>query len=469
MTLLGVMLVWMSSSCSPTSTPQLENGLNGCVIQVDLLFREYYLLLGGKTILGCPLVLAATKGTVTEQYTEGALMQYDPMLPTSQQFSLAPLGKQSGLADSPLAIVDEDNPAVVDGIIIYDKFLTRFTAMGGLAHVGRPITQPIADPENQLITQYFENAAFYTSAVDAKDDVHLVSLGIQACGVECIHPAWQGGSPEKTIFYSEPFLKDVLRLGRDLFGSPVSSYYAIQVYENVILLASLTPPYRISLQPLPSYLGYDSSLPEFQPAARDPSESYIFNQLSDSELGYNEALIFEQYVATHGSKALSGPVTSQLFPVNGIYRQCYSNYCLDYNPQDKSVRPAPLGTQYLKQHLTQLKAGSTRPLVSANTSLRMNVYHEQVTQGESQTIIILTQQSSDWHPLTGAEAVLMVSLPNGTQEEYKMPPTDAGGRSSITLDPIQAESGTLIGYQVCMKNTKAAPICAKDTYLIWNH
>jgi hypothetical protein len=435
-------------------------------------------MLGGQVVMDCPISPVRVEGTLTSQFTEAALLQFDPTLPTSQQFSLAPLGLKTGITDPPLDIQNGVDKLVIDGIVVFEKFIPRFNALGGTRYVGRPIGQPRVDPDNLDIIQYFENVAFYTSSVDPKDGVHLVTLGSLNCPEDCIHPPVRGFYGGDKPHFSEPFLEDVLRLGRDLFGNPVSSYYRTQdgyieqIYDNVVVHSNLVPPFHIDLQPVPSWVGYNNTLPFFQPMSRDPSEELIFNPLNNSDQGFNEAIVFEQFVANHGGKDKSGAVISQIFTVGtsgNIYRQCYVKYCLDFFAVGQSIRPAPLGAQYLREHPIEAAAKDALILKPVNTILRTSEINPLITSREKQTINILVFQSGDQHPLPNLDAVLTTTLPDGAQVDYVMPATDFKGMSSFTLDPIPAANGTLIQYKVCLNPLTPTPICAKDTFTIWGN
>jgi hypothetical protein len=70
-------------------------------------------------------------------------------------------------------------------------------------------------------------------------------------------------------------------------------------------------------------------------------------------------------------------------------------------------------------------------------------------------------------PLAGIEPDLVLSLPGGEQATYFMYPTGGDGISTLLLDPIDAPSGTLIPYQICIFNPSGENFCVRDSFLIW--
>jgi hypothetical protein len=473
--LTGVILLFLTSGCAGTQTSTITPSIDfvSCHLQVDPLFREFFLTLGGQEVMGCAISPVFEQGEITNQFTEAGLLRYNPTQPTSQQFSLAPLGKQSKLADPPLAIQDQEDPPVLDGMIIFDRFISRFKLMGGTRFVGRPISQPVVDQEYDRIIQFFENAVFYTSASDAKDRAHLLRLGTIFCGDICPDLS-RGVDAIGNAQYSEPFLKEILRLGTDLTGKAESDYYRTadgyieQIYTNVVVRAALLPPYHVTLQPVPAWVGYNDSLPFYQPAVRVDDAGLIFNKLDNSELGFNEAVIFEQFVATHGSKAMSGAVTSQIFAVDKIYRQCYVNYCLDYNPETQTIQPAPLGLQYLKLRPPEQAAKDNLVFKPGDVLLRVVESKPLISSTEQQKVVVQVFQKGDQYPIPNLDAIISLVLPDGSETEFMMPPTNSQGKTNLLLPPILAANGTLIPFKVCLF-TASTPVCSQETFTIWGN
>ena len=70
-------------------------------------------------------------------------------------------------------------------------------------------------------------------------------------------------------------------------------------------------------------------------------------------------------------------------------------------------------------------------------------------------------------PQSGVEPDIVVTLPDGTTRTYYMYPTGEDGQTRLVLEPIAAQSGTLIPYEVCIFFPGGQKLCVKDSFLIW--
>ncbi len=75
---------------------------------------------------------------------------------------------------------------------------------------------------------------------------------------------------------------------------------------------------------------------------------------------------------------------------------------------------------------------------------------------------------SEGAPVPNVELDLTLTLPDGSEQNYRMPATDEDGESRQTIPPIEAENGMLIPYQVCVTIENGQSICVVDSYLIWS-
>jgi hypothetical protein len=48
-----------------------------------------------------------------------------------------------------------------------------------------------------------------------------------------------------------------------------------------------------------------------------------------------------------------------------------------------------------------------------------------------------------------------------------MYPTGSDGQTRLTIEPVDAPSGTLIPYQVCIYNLGNRQYCFSESFLIW--
>jgi hypothetical protein len=438
-------------------------------VEVDPVFREFYNRLGGQAVMGLALLLAEEKEGVSSQYTEAGLMVYDPKAPSAQQYSLAPLGLKLNLPAAQGDFPAQEGALVVNGMIIYSKFVDLYKLLDMTRFAGRPLTQPMADAGR--IVQYFENVGFYTSLNDPKDSVHLLSYGGVDCGERCQYQPLPLNSPLTRPVYDEPFLDSLERIGLDLVGRPLSAYYRTpdgmieQIYDNVVIDAPADNLRLVSLRPLPGVAGIapDPLVP------RNPAKGLVFIPI-DHDLGHNVAQVFEQYIANHGGAIFAGPPITEIFAEGSIYRQCFTNYCLDYDPslpEAGRIHPAALGKVYLQKNPPDQPAVTRLTLSPETVLLTTSEKKAAISIAEKQEIILKVVQREDQSPIPNLTATVSLTLPDGQHLTYSIEATDGLGNTQVTIDPIAAANGTIIPYQVCLNLSTGSPVCVEDSFAIW--
>jgi hypothetical protein len=93
--------------------------------------------------------------------------------------------------------------------------------------------------------------------------------------------------------------------------------------------------------------------------------------------------------------------------------------------------------------------------------------HPQISSSESQEIGACAHQ--DNQPLSGLNARLSLENPSSGLVTYLTDPTDAGGCSFFFLEPVNANNGETIPYQVCFINKYGENYCKRDSFLIWGN
>lgn len=87
--------------------------------------------------------------------------------------------------------------------------------------------------------------------------------------------------------------------------------------------------------------------------------------------------------------------------------------------------------------------------------------------GSDQAQIIRIFLKQDGEPFSDAAADLFVTLPDGSEHQMTFPATNANGMATLAIDPIQAENGTGIPYQVCISAAGGNTYCVQGNYTIW--
>jgi hypothetical protein len=494
---------------------------------VDPVFTEFYDYLGGESVLGqalTPLILSESKKS---QYVEAGLMVYDPLATESERHQLAPLGNDFGFLEPPVEDPGDPGLRYIDGHIVYPEFVPFYDRLGGAQFVGRPLTEARHNPEKNRIEQYFENLGFYRLDWDEPGKVRLIAYGAYACDERCRYQVPSASIPARRGFLPEPFASSASKLGLNLLGRTLSEPHLAAdghlevIFENVVLVMGpqaeeeavpdeptliprvwlpLTmmdqaevipldllriPEYYwlpvisnqlpspegeivrlvrdVFLRPIVAMLGIPSS----PPVKQIPGSLMAFFPV-EGDLGFHIPLYFMDWLEENGGIEISGPPSGEAFPVNGgVFRQCFTNLCLDFDPQapeGQQLHPAPLGVTY-KEKFFQLASGFQTEQSLEGVSLQAWEEKPYILPREMQEIHILIEEAGV--PLANREPVLTLTLADNSQQAYPMKPTDEHGQTSVQVGPIQAPNGTLIAYEACLSRIDGQKLCVQDHFLVW--
>ncbi len=445
---------------------------------VDDIFTSFYTLLGGQEILGPAISPLFQYDQLQCQYAGNALMCYNPDASQLDQFSLYGLGGSMNVSDAPITTSAPASERVVDGYIIYSDFVPLYDQLYGARYIGRPLTQARPNYDLQRTEQFFENVGFYHNFDDPPGEVHLLAYGVYACGSGCTYRSSENnviGSPGAS--YLQPFLSALTIMGGvPDFGEPLGEPYSAsdgymeQVYSNVVLYSPPDRPETAGLRPLPVLLGMPTTPPG--PQLYDTSDGVAFVKVQ-GDLGYHVPVLFKDFIDRHGGFTVSGnPISDTMDLGGGTYRQCYTNYCLEYLTNTggaNQVRMAALGEQYVSYTGT---GGSNPQFVfsTGTVTIQVSEAEPRIAGDATQQIDLVVISSADAQPIANVEAVLVVSYPDGTQFTAHFPPTQADGTASVLVPPnLNVANGTIIPYQVCLNVPSTTPLCTSGSYLIWNN
>lgn len=189
------------------------------------------------------------------------------------------------------------------------------------------------------------------------------------------------------------------------------------------------------------------------------------------EKGYNIPTYFMHFLKLYGGLEVSGAPITRLTAVNeAIYRQCFINLCLEENrntPQGLSIHPTALGTAYKNLFFPEIPSKSPETPAGKQVSLQVWKTFPMVSSDKSQEIGVQIQE--DNAPLANVEPYLILTLPDGKQKTFSLPPTGEDGQSRLTLPPVSASSGTIVPFQVCIARLTGEKFCVKDSFIIWKN
>ena len=472
MMLLLVLLT--SAACSSQSNVGIGKENPAGIVAVDRTFREYYQSIGGIAVLGFPIMEKFDWHNYECQYTEKALMCFNPLATSVDRFMLYPLANSFEFNDpaanegTPVSEPSGETP-----IEVYQEFQPLYQK----TNAGAPLTRVRYNPLERRIEQYFERAGFYRQINAPFGEVKLLAYGSYVCGDQCDY------QPEAASIVSNltqnielPFLPVIARMsGTKDFGEPLTRPFTVednqtmQVFENVVLIGYPQQPETVRLLNIARRTGIEVEKPG--PQTFDLSNHVVFYNV-EGPLGYHVPLDFDEFIVRHGGREYSGNPLDEYYSDGDVIRQCFENYCLDYlpsEPQGEKVKMVALGARYLKQ-LNLSKDLLVHPIYTAGTiDLQVHENTPRVAPDEPQEIELTLTSTEDGQPVQHVEGSIQITLPDGTQRGFKFEPTGQNGSTIIKIPAQnQVPNGKIISYNICLDLTaENNPYCVQDDYLIW--
>ncbi len=443
-------------------------------LPVDPLFKEFYQALGGQAVLGPVLTGLVEREARKCQFTEAVLMCFNPSeAESSRQYRLEPLGYGLQVQDDPQLPVPPGAGSrdLGGGFRLYDEFASLYERIYGDLYAGRPLTQVRANLETGRYEQFFENVGFYRDFNAAPGDVHLLPYGAYQCEPGCAARSeeyWKIVRSGRITQLFELTLSSAVRAG---LGRPIAQPRMAedgmfeQVYENAILYASPDDLAHIHLRPLVTWLNFVAVQP---PVEKNPHEQLIFYE-TENGLGHNVPLFFDAFIGSLGGREQAGQPITEIFPENNgsIYRQCFENLCLDYNPaapEGARVSLAGLGWLWLQQR--DPGAVALKRFTPETVQLSLEERSPQVARGEQQQVSLLVLDRATGEPMGWVAGRLSLNLPDRPALELAVPPTGPDGRASVDLPPLDGlENMSVVEYRVCLELPDDPQVCAVDSFV----
>jgi hypothetical protein len=471
-----IFLALLAGACSPAQAVELPGITPEGGVAVDPLFREFYDLLGGREVLGPAISPAFDFANRQFQYTDKVCLEYDPEKPAGERFRLAALGLDLGLNEPSMPAPQAQDPLYINGHFVYSSFHAFANQMGYL-YTGSPLSEVHYNAEKRRYEQYFENIGLYWNEADPPEAVKLLSYGAWKCDIHCRFTPLQESLVDIELVAPSPsdeiFRQGVIRLGSDLTGFPLSGPYTAadgrveKIYENAVLAYDPANPSSLSLRPISEKVGILA-----QPAVGPSGMQGMFFWETDAArgLGYNVPQPFMDYLSSHGgAEAFGQPLGELTMNQNEVFQQCFANLCLEYHlrtnvPTALRIRPAPLGYVYREIH-SRGQENRLDPATLESLTLQVWEKYQYISNIESQEIGAAVFDSGQ--PVEGVTPLLVVTFPDGSQGSFYFPPTGSNGITTLRLEPIISEKGTIIPYQVCVNMLSEDLFCVKDSFVIW--
>ncbi|HZU86818.1 MAG TPA: hypothetical protein VFF78_05015 [Anaerolineaceae bacterium] len=465
----GIVLIFLLTLVAggiAACTPKLTTPSPGACDKIVPTFRQYCEQIGAD-ILGEPLDQSRIIEGKECQFTNNFLLCYDrnEKLPQVRLQALSPLlyfGPEVEYASK------QDTPCE-----LYPRFVPLEQKLIA-RHIepGRLLTCPIYDYSGGKITQYRENVAYSVSMNNPEAQAEILPLGLMVCSQygDCNSvPNFVGvNSSPVQIPCHEQFER--LSFG-ELIGLLAAGPYKSDLCDNEVVFAGIAfcmSENCASFRPLPLGTAYGIYTP---PVPKNDQLSHLarFIEIQDG-LGYHVYTEVDYFISVHGGYEISGQPRSEPTSPDeaGVSRQCFENYCIDYNgtlPRGQNIKLVPLGDIYGS---TLLPERLVRPVFSRfNVNVLVGEAQPYIAKGERQVISLLVFNSQN-QGIEGLKFTLTLKSPDGRMiGEYPMPQTDAQGTSKISIDPVEGNNGDIFEYSACLDLPTAYPICASDTFLLW--
>jgi hypothetical protein len=473
-----LLVIFLLTACTGDLAATSVPGRQAHHFPVDTVFKEFYQTLGGQPVLGPAISALEIHENLQCQFAESALMCFNPAVTDASRFSLYPLGRDLGIQEESqlTGVTSIMSARVVDGYVIYEKFLPLYDQLYGARYVGRPLTDLRINHDLQRVEQFFENVGFYQSLSNPNGPVYLIPYGAYLCGGSCSYRLNEYWSIVKSNIAEQPFAPSIARLGGPaVFGSLLlkpqlaADNNIEQAYANAVFYAPPDNPNQVRLRPLPLLLNYEVS-----PLVEKISHDQLVFYEMENGLGHNVPRPFDMFVAMHGGQDLAGKPISEvvLLPGTNLYQQCFENYCLLYDPSAADVmkvRMSPLGKEYLKRFPPAEEAQIRNLFSPERITLVVAADRPNISDNQEQIIRLLVFHSDTKSAMQRVEASLILGFQDRPPARFSFPPTDNNGVSAVVIPPQPGlANGSRLSFQVCLNLPSEQPICAVDSYLIWN-
>lgn len=486
--------------------------INGFIIPVE--FAHYYDQMGGERWVGLPLTRARLnpeKGRI-EQYFENMgffMFEDDPqgavhLMPyglwkCADECSQYPGIQNAGISSSSKEEVQSP----------FGEAIARF----GTAFTGQTITSAYVAPDGK-IEQIFKNVVLFQDPTSPMG-VSLRPVSTLLDRVDGNYQSRQEGSLDYfreiengTGYYIPSYFMDFINryYGFEISGEPISIMVEIrdgvsqQCFENYCLLFDAGAEQGQQVRILPQGQKYkeefsqDAGKPKTEPPIVRNIQMDIWEQMpqissrENQQIGAcvhedgNPLINIQAYVNIHSDQAGSrtyefeptdsgGCAFLEMEPVqapNGTtvdYEVCFQGLgAEDFCKKDSFLIWGNTDSDLLSE---PAEPEIDAAVITPGISLDIWELHAQVSSSEYQEIGACAHLENI--PQQDLNTQLILESPHEGVISYPGSATDQGGCAFFRLDPINANNGETIPYQVCFTNKYGENFCERDSFLIWGN
>lgn len=476
---IAVFLLAFLSSCSETKSIIVTQDWQ----TISPVLREMYDHLGGSEVLGPAISLPTEEGGRTSQYTRAAKLEFDQTRPVNTRFRLLPIGVELGYVESPKPPFDFHNESLCSAHQVAPMFLAMYEKLGK-EFIGCPISELRFNPSRNRFEQYFENLGLYR--LKGTDSVHTLDWGWIACGDPCLNSPLKKDTVYSIAnpgyvdlqYHLHPVFKEFAnRLGTDLTGFPLSDPHINkdgrfdQVMERVVLSASSPDsPETVTLRSLSKEFHIPVANP--RPFRQAPG-FYLYKTFN--ELGYEIPEEVWVYILDHGGvEVIGAPITHLTVEEDQLFSQCFVNLCLYYDLTETGMpRVYPMSLGYIYNSFVpppkNPAPGDLLETPETKERLTLNVWASMPSVKTNQQQEIGVIASRNGNPEAGVTPILIIFLPDGRHLKISMSPTGDDGRTGVRLPTLDAASGSIINYEICVETESNKLYCNGNSFVIWDN
>ena len=486
--------------------------LNGFIIPVE--FAQYYDQLGGDRWVGLPLTRARLnpdEGRIEQYFENMGFFMFEDDLPGTVHLMPYGLWKCAGECSQYPGIQNAgiSSSEVEEVPSPFGEAIARL----GTGFTGEKITSAYIAPDGN-IEQIFKNVVLYQDAASPMG----VSLRPVSTLLDRVAGNYQTRGENSSEYFREiengkgyyipSYFMDFINryYGFEISGEPITSLVEIrdgvsqQCFETYCLLFDAAAEDGQQVRILPQGQKYKD---EFSQNAGKPKvEALVVRniqmdiweqmpQISSRENQQIGACIHEEgsplinvqaFVTVHSD--VSGSATYDFMPTDSggcAFLELEPIQAANGTTVDYEVCFQGLGEQEYCKKDSYLIWGNTEndlpsipaqsevesPLVESAISLDIWELHAQVSSSEYQEVGACAHL--DNQPQQNLNTQLLVETPRDGVISYPGSATDEGGCAFFRLDPVNANNGETIPYQVCFTNKYGENFCEKDSFLIWGN
>jgi hypothetical protein len=330
----------------------------------------------------------------------------------------------------------------------------------GASKIGRALTDPYLSDDGNLEV-IFENLVMFVETTDREtlDTILQSSESVPLLSTDDLN----GITGEHANQYFRLWIPQVMLT---IPGNRILEQLQLnlQLWFPMVMQDISEDRYIVKLRPIVEMIGIRRS-----PLVRNSNDPLMTFFPIRKNLGHNVPLYFESYIQELGGFEIVGNPISEVYQIDGgLFRQCFENVCLDFDPaahEGNQLKLSPLGITYKQQYYDK-NEGSIWNQTSDDLQIQVWESSEYVTSDETQEVHVVIIEGG--LPIPDLKPILLLTLPDNSQIEYHFPPTDEDGWTLLFVPPIPAPMGTIIPYQVCLPSYELGSVCTSDNYLIWD-